>query len=125
MAEVESDLTHELRPGAERVVLTEKELSVMRDGEILYRVDLGRIKRAYVEDGIGLAKLVIELDDGSSVEAAYFTKRKLVQFRALAKAINLRRAEAALVEDQAGGPVRRGSGRTLLWLFSHMAPYKY
>ncbi|AEA11757.1 ABC transporter related protein [Thermoproteus uzoniensis 768-20] len=125
MAEVESDLTHELRPGAERVVLTEKELSVVRNGEILYRVDLGRIKRAYVEDGIGLAKLVVELDDGSSVEAAYFTKRKLVQFRALAKAINLRRAEAALVEDQASGPVRRGSSRTLLWLFSHMAPYKY
>ena len=125
MVEVESDLTQELRPGSERVVLTERELSVLEGDRVVYRVDLAKIRRAYVEEGIGVAKLVVELDDGSSVEIAYFTKRKLAQFRALAKAINLRNAEVESITDLYEEPRRRSSGRTLMWLFSHMAPYKY
>ncbi|MBP1449913.1 MAG: DUF1854 domain-containing protein, partial [Thermoproteus sp.] len=126
MVSVEADLTHDLTPGVEIVEFDGEALAVKRGAESVFSIKLNEVDRAYVEEGIGMGKLILILKDGRSVEAAYFTKRKIAAFRSLARAVNLRRPEAAERElASALGRANTRASSTLFWLFSQMAPYKY
>ncbi|MFB6489711.1 MAG: DUF1854 domain-containing protein [Thermoproteus sp. AZ2] len=124
MVSIEADLTHDLAPGVEAVELGDS-LTVRRGSDIILSIPLADVKRAYVEDGVGMGKLVLELKDGRVVEAAYFTKSKISAFRSLAQAINIKRPDAVKAEEESAHRSRRRAANTLLWLFSFMAPYKY
>ncbi len=81
--------------------------------------------KSSVEEGIGIARLVIETTNGSVNDFAFFTKKKLKQFRALTNVINNRMVASAppiLDEDEKSAKYNRGS--TLRWLLEFMRPYR-
>lgn len=106
--------------------LTDSALSVTRDGRVLSRIDLASIKNVSVQEGVGIGRLVVETKDGGSEEIAFFTKRRIEQFRGLAAMINDHMAGAALSEipdvDERQGKSDRAS--TLAWLLQFMRPYR-
>jgi ATP-binding cassette, subfamily C, bacterial len=90
------------------------------------KIDLKDIKNAKVEEGVGIARLVIETNDGEVDEVAFFTKRRIDKFRGLANIINEHRAGVATAEipeedDQAKHGDRAS---TLTWLLQFMRPYR-
>ncbi len=106
---------------------TETALSVLRDGKLLTSIPLNNIKSASAEEGIGIARLVIETNEGDVEEVAFFTKKKIEQFRALANAINehMTGKEATLISDIDEGVLRVGNRTgTLRWLLEFMRPYR-
>lgn len=120
-----TDLDHELKLGREIVELNSDYLRVLRDGSLIDVIKLDEIKKASVEEGIGIARLVVETTGGSVKDFAFFTKKKLKQFRALTNVINNHMVGSAppiVDEDEKPGKYNRSS--TLRWLLDFMRPYR-
>ncbi len=118
---VESDLTATLSFGKDRVTLSASSLIVEgSQGTLDFRLD--EIKEARVEEGIGIGKLLIR-NNVSEVECAYFTKRKLEEFRHFANVINSRiNGETNIGKKHLLRRRENGNG-TVSWLAGFMKPY--
>lgn len=120
-----TDLDHELKLGRESVELDEKSLRVLSGESVIQEVKLDDIEKASIEEGIGIGRLVIETKNGSVNDVAFFTKKKLKQFRSLTNIINnhiVGSAPPILDEDEKQQKINRGS--TLRWLLNFMRPYR-
>lgn len=98
----------------------------MKDGKVITEIPTKDIRKAYVEEGIGIARLVLELENGSNREVAYFTKKKIKQFRALAGALTDHHVGEGLsaISDEEETKEQKSKAGTLLWLLKFMQPYK-
>ena len=67
-----TDLDHDLKLGREIVELDESSLNVSRDGTPITEIKLADIKQARIEEGIGIARLVVETNDGTVRDVAFF-----------------------------------------------------
>ncbi|MFP3196547.1 MAG: DUF1854 domain-containing protein, partial [Caldivirga sp.] len=121
-----SDLDKELKFKDTEVCLTNDDKIVIKYDGREERFDLSELKRAYVEDGVGIGKLILVKKSGEEVEAVYFTKRPIDDFRKLAILINGRLSGnghyegLSLVREERRKPNVRS---TLLWLLNFMRPY--
>jgi ATP-binding cassette, subfamily C, bacterial len=120
-----TDLDHELKLGRESVVLDQKSIRVLRGDSLIQEIPLADIEKASIEEGIGVGRLVIETTNGSKNDIAFFTKKKLKQFRALTNVINNHMvANAPPIEDEDEKPQKYNRGSTLRWLLEFMRPYR-
>lgn len=121
-----TDLDHDLKLEPEVVEVTETVLRVRKNEHPVAEIPLSEIKKAHVEEGIGIARLVIDLEDGKEKEVAFFTKKKMKQFRALANALTDHNISADLSAISADEGQRKQKSRagTMIWLFNFMRPYK-
>jgi ATP-binding cassette, subfamily C, bacterial len=120
-----TDLDHELKLGREVVELDEKSLRVLRNDQLIEEVKLEDITKASIEEGIGIARFVVQTSDGSTKDLAFFTKKKLKQFRSLTSVINNRMvASAPPIPDEDEKPTKYNRGSTLRWLLEFMRPYR-
>jgi len=121
-----TDLDHDLRLGREIVALDESSLVVSRDGTVITEVKLTDIKQAKIEEGIGIARLVVEDNSGTVRDVAFFTKKKMRQFRALTNVINnhLVGKDIPPILDEDEKPTKYNRASTLRWLLEFMRPYK-
>jgi ATP-binding cassette, subfamily C, bacterial len=120
-----TDLDHELKLGREVVEVDEKSLRVLRNDLLVHEILLEEINRASIEEGIGIARLVIETKDGSMKDVAFFTKKKLKPFRSLTNAINNHMVSSTRpILDEDEKPVKYNRGSTLRWLLEFMRPYR-
>ena len=71
-----TDLDHDLKLGREIVELDESSLSVSRDGTPITEIKLAEIKQARIEEGIGIARLVVETNDGTVRDVAFLHQEK-------------------------------------------------
>jgi ATP-binding cassette subfamily C protein len=121
-----SDLDKELKFKDTEVCLTNDDKIVIKYDGREDRFDLSELKGAYVEDGVGIGKLILVKKGGEEVEAVYFTKRPIDDFRKLAILINGRLSGnghyegLSLVREERRKPNVRS---TLLWLLNFMRPY--
>ncbi|ABW01919.1 DUF1854 domain-containing protein [Caldivirga maquilingensis] len=120
-----SDLDKDLRFRNSEVCLTnDNRIIVSSDGkEESYQ--LSDVQRVYVEDGIGIGKLILVMKNGEEVEAAYFTKKPIEEFRRFAIFVNGRingngHYEGVTLSRENRKPNVRS---TLLWLLNFMRPY--
>lgn len=120
-----TDLDHELKLGRELVELDVKSLRVLKNDVLIDEIDLQKISKASVEEGIGVARLVIETTGGVTRDFAFFTKKKLKQFRALTNIINSHAVATAVpIPDEDEKPTKFNRGSTLRWLLEFMRPYR-
>ncbi|HXQ92134.1 MAG TPA: ABC transporter ATP-binding protein [Nitrososphaerales archaeon] len=121
-----TDLDHDLKLGREIVELDETSLGVSRDGIPVTEIKLVEIKQARIEEGIGIARLVVETGDGTVRDVAFFTKKKIRQFRALSNIINNHMVgkDFPPILDEDEKPARYNRASTLRWLLEFMRPYK-
>jgi ATP-binding cassette subfamily C protein len=121
-----TDIDHDLRLGKETLEADASTIRVTRAGDVIFEVPTVQVEGAEVEEGIGIARLVLRMKDGQEKEIAYFTKKKIAQFRALAGAINNHRVGEDLSEisgDEEDKKQRSRTG-TLGWLLEFMRPYR-
>jgi ATP-binding cassette subfamily C protein len=123
-----TDLDHQLKLREEFVELSQQQISILSKGTILSQTNLEDVATARVEEGIGIARLVLELKDGTEREVAYFTKRKLKQFRALANALTDHHQVSSDLSSLSGDLEKdreeKSKAGTLIWLLRFMRPYK-
>src|SRR5690349_11429071 len=115
--QLKTDLDHDLRVRSEVVEVVDARINVLRDGVVLTSTDLGEVRQAHVEEGIGIARLVLDLDSGEEREIAYFTKAKIKQFRALANAVSDHLVEEQMTSISTGEKEKRQGSKagTMLW----------
>ena len=102
-------------------------LRISHDGTLISEIRLEDIKRATIEEGIGIARLVVETNNGSFVDFAFFTKKKVKQFRTLANIITNKMIPSGGVppiSDEEETPSRYNKGSTFRWLLDFMQPYR-
>lgn len=122
-----SDLDKELRFRNTEICLTNDNKIVIKHDKGEESINLSDVRVAYIEDGVGIGKLILVTKNGEEIEVAYFTKRSIDEFRRLAILINGRISGnghyggAALMFRR---EERKQSVRsTLLWLLNFMRPY--
>jgi len=82
-----TDLDHNLKFERELIEIDGDKISVAATkGKI--EVGLDKIRGAYIEEGLGIGKLVVETNDGGELELAYFTKELMPNFKRLALALD-------------------------------------
>ena len=115
-----ADLDERLAPACVKVEV--------RDGALFVggrRVaELSRVRRAFVEPGVNVSRLVVELDGGAQLEVAYFTRARDEEFRRLAEAISGGARQAAPVAQEGRRRAGREASSTLLWLYRFARPYR-
>ncbi|ADL19111.1 ABC transporter, ATP binding protein [Acidilobus saccharovorans 345-15] len=114
-----ADLGPDLTPACINVELTDEAL--LADGRVIAR--LSDVRRAFVEPGVNVSRLVLELNDGRQVEALYFTRPREEDFRRMAEAIN-RRLRAEGEQAGRGGSRRERRASTIRWLYTFARPYR-
>ena len=82
-----TDLDHNLKFERELLEIDGKRLSVA-DGKERISLDLDEIDKSYIEEGLGIGKLVIRTRKGKELEVAYFTKDRAHEFKRLAIALS-------------------------------------
>ncbi len=125
--EIKTDLTHELAFGSESVVVIGGQLTIIsEDGTKIFEERLKDITKAWVDEGIGIGKLVVSTSNGERKEVAYFTKKKSGNFGRLAGAIkNYSKTGKLLQPDFLPEGKRKGSKvGALLWLLKFASGYK-
>ncbi len=120
-----TDLDHDLKLRKEQIEIGEESISVAaRQGKIT--VALNDIGSAYVEEGLGIGKLIIRTRLGREIELVYFTKNLMPTFKRLSLALNEYKEKRQLnfvpsQEEQAKKIDRMG---TLRWIGDELRPYK-
>lgn len=124
--ESESDLDDSLRFRTVKVCLSnDRKLIVSNDSETR-SYDLGQVKYSYVEDGVGIGKLVLVLSNGEEKEVVYFTRRVIENFRRLSIAINnmINSSNVKFTPYDFSKNQRKVKlTSTLAWLLNFMRPY--
>jgi len=123
--EVRADLSPDLRFGEQVVRVQADRLEVVQGSSTVLSLPLSSLSKVYVEDGIGIDKLVVVTKDGEEREVAYFTKARTWEFRRLARAVEeyLRGGTPPPQQGQ-WGREEKGKVSTLLWLIRFMSPYR-
>lgn len=125
--EIKTNLTHELLFGSESVTVSKGMLKVRaEDGSEIFNTKLNDIKRSWVEEGIGIGKLVVLTRKGKETEIAYFTKKKSGNFARLSGVINNYAKTRRLLQPDflPEGKGRASKVGTLIWLFKFASGYR-
>lgn len=123
--EAKADLSEDLRFRERVVRVKEGKLEVLEEGEVKFSSPLSQIRGAYVEDGIGVSRLVVVDTKGEEREVAYFTKAKAWEFRRFARQLEEYLKSGKVPEGGAWSPGGEGSKvGTLKWLLQFMSPYR-
>ena len=118
MLKIKTDLNNKLDIKEETVAIKGDSLSVSDSKGLISSIDMKDVERAFVEEGLGIGKLVVKDRNGNEKEIAYFTKRKVKNFRKFADALNQYVKTKKLVN--VGFEEKRPKGEsmtTLRWLF--------
>lgn len=118
MIEIRTDLNDRLELKEERVSLAKGMLDISSKDGMRLSINANELEKAFVEEGIGIGKLVVEMKLGGEREIAYFTKSKVRMFRKFADAINQyikgHKLVSAKFEEK---KEKRSSISTLYWLY--------
>ncbi len=126
MLKITADLSHKLEFADESVEASSGSLKVTLRGREVLSIPAGDIADAFVEEGLGVAKLVVRTKSGKEIEAAYFTKKKVRSFRKFADAVNRRLYERKGVDkafDEKESELRGGMS-TIYWLYGFTARHR-
>lgn len=121
---LETDLDSSLRLRPEVVFVDRDILLVESGGKRTLSVNLAEVTKAYVEEGTGIARLVLETKGEGPLEVAYFTKRKANEFRSFAVALNNHLLREGIIEPYREEGRKWSRSSTLKWLFTFLTPYK-
>ena len=88
MLRIKTNLNGKLELKEEQVSIADGKLTVSDSEKQVFSISTKEIEKAFVEEGLGIAKLVIKTKSGPEKEIAYFTKSKVKNFRKFADAIN-------------------------------------
>ncbi|MFI5412655.1 MAG: DUF1854 domain-containing protein [Candidatus Micrarchaeales archaeon] len=124
--ELWTDLDHNLKLDKELLKIDGTRLSVAKGEKAIISVDITNIKDSFIEQGLGVAKLVLKMRDGKELEAAYFTKEKLQNFRRLSIALNEYKAKKKIEFTPSDDDTSREHDRisTLKWFLDFAMPYR-
>lgn len=118
MLRIKTNINSKLELSEETVILDSGKLSVAGRGGTIFSIDTKEIEKAFIEEGLGIAKLVIKRKSGNESEIAYFTKSKVKQFRKFADAINQYIATNKMVDTSFEEERKKSSSiGTLAWLY--------
>ena len=122
MISLRSDLDSELRIREETASFGNGRFTVSKDR---ISIPVKEIKEAVVEEGVGIGKLVLNLNDGNELEAVYFTKPKVKSYRKFADALNyyIRTGKEPKVKFEENKKVIGGI-HTLRWLYGFSSKHK-
>jgi len=91
----------------------------------VFNIKTKDIEKAFVEEGVGICKLIVKTKDGKEKEVAYFTKSKVKNFRKFTDAINQYAIKNRMVNTTfEEKPKAQGSIGTLLWLYGYAQKHK-
>ena len=124
MISLKSDLDSELRIREETVSFGSGRFSVSGEGDRISML-VTEIKEAVVEEGVGIGKLVLNLNNGGELEAVYFTKRKVKSYRKFSDALNyyIRTGKEPDVKFEENKKAMGGI-HTLRWLYGFSSMHK-
>ena len=120
-----TDLDHDLKFQKEQIEIDADSISAAtRQGKIA--VALNEIGSAYVEEGLGIGKLIIRTKRGREIELVYFTKNLMPTFKRLSLALNDYREKNQLnfVPSQEEQSKRIDRVGTIRWIAGFLSPYK-
>ncbi len=121
---LKSDLDSELRIREETVSFGNGRFSVSGEGDRI-SMPIKEIKEALVEEGVGIGKLVLNLNNGKELEAVYFTKPMVKSYRKFADALNycIRTGKEPDVKFEENKKAIGGI-HTLRWLYGFSSKHK-
>ena len=124
MISLKSDLDNELRIREETVSFGNGRFLVTGEGDRI-SMPVKEIKEALVEEGVGIGKLVLRLNNGKELEAVYFTKPKVKSYRKFADALNyyIRTGKEPNVKFEENKKAIGGI-HTLRWLYGFSSKHR-
>ncbi len=125
MLKIKTNLNNGLEFKEETVSIAEGRLVVSDGKNETTDIKTKDIEKAFVEEGVGVCRLVIKTKDGKEKEVAYFTKKKVKGFRKFADAINQYSIKNKIVNTSFDEkPARTGSISTILWLYGYASKHR-
>lgn len=126
MAEIRTDINSYLEFKEDTIRAREGSLLVDGSNGRNLSLDAKEIAASWIEEGLGACILVVRTKAGREIDVAYFTRRKLNQFRKFSAYINKYARSGKFPEEQFETPARvqHGSIGTLKWLYGFTAQYR-
>jgi ATP-binding cassette subfamily C protein len=126
MLKINTDIDHNLEFRTETVKIAQGMLETVHNGKVVYSIKIKDIEKAYLEEGSGIAKLIIKNKSGREEEAAYFTRARVKIFRSFVDAINEYVIKDKPINKSFEEESKRSEGgiRTIYWLYGFAAKYK-
>ncbi|BCU67487.1 ABC transporter ATP-binding protein [Sulfolobales archaeon HS-7] len=119
----ETDLSHDLRHNPEIVEVSNSLLVVRNSNSIIDKIPISDIQAVYVEEGIGIDKLIVKTKTGEEIELVYFTKSKTEDFRKFALSV-----EGIISSENKSINIisQKSNDRksTIIWLMNFMKNYR-
>ncbi len=125
MLKIRTNLNNGLEFKEETVSIAEGRLVVSDGKKEVLGIKTNNIEKAFIEEGVGVCKLVIKTKEGKEKEVAYFTKSKVKGFRKFADAINQYAIKNRIVNTSFEENTKpKGSISTILWLYGFAAKHR-
>lgn len=126
MLEIKTDLDHELRLKEELIRVEEGMLRVVSQEKTRLEIPVKQIRKVFVEEGLGIGRLIIKTKNGTELEVAYFTKERVDSFKKFARVMNaytLKGREVKIsFEEKKYTP--KGRISTVMWLYGFATYYR-
>jgi len=122
---ITSNMNGKMELKEESIIIAEGKLTVMDQSTTVMAIKTNGIDRAFVEEGIGVCKLVVRMKDKKEIEVAYFTKAKVKSFKKFGDALNQYVKKNKLVNTTfEEKQIKQGGIGTLYWLYGFASKYK-
>src|ERR1700733_6967998 len=118
MLQIKTNLNNKLEIKEEVVFVAAGKLVVKKGSTEIHSIPVSEIDKAFVEEGLGIARLVIKPKAGKEIETAYFTKSQVKRFRKFTDAINQYIVKNLVIAANFDEKKTKNSGiSTLYWLY--------
>ncbi len=125
MLKIKANLNNRLEFAEEAITIAGGMLTVTGKDGVVFQTGTKEIENAFVEEGLGVCKLVIKTKGGTEKEISYFTKSHFKNFKKFADAINQYIVKNRTVKTSFETRERKAGGiSTIYWLYGFMAKYK-
>jgi ATP-binding cassette, subfamily C, bacterial len=125
MLKIKTDLNNSLELKEETLSIADGRLVVSGPQGEIFGIKTSQIEKAFVEEGLGISKLVIKTKKGDEKEIAYFTKSKVKSFRKFTDVINQYIVKKKIVKTSFDEkkPQQGGIG-TVYWLYAYTSKHR-
>lgn len=125
MLRIKTDINGKLELKEESVKVAKGMLTVSGKEGTTISICTADIDKAFIEEGLGIGKLVVKRKDGSEQEVAYFTKSKVKGFRKFSDALNQYVTKNKMISTSfEEEKPKRSSINTLYWLYGFAAKHR-
>lgn len=125
MLSIKTDLNSKLELRPETLSIAAGKLSVIGDKGVVFSMSTDELEKSFIEEGLGIGKLVVKTKQGEEKEVAYFTKNKSKNFKKFSDALNQYIKENKLVHTTFKEKTERKAGvSTLYWLYGFAVQHR-